>query len=68
MTGCQAANMDCNTNSLVSCHLAGGNYRQGKFLICYALSCGMRTRSLANFVGVVVGFLNVLLIRLVAST
>jgi hypothetical protein len=53
-----------DTNSLVSYHLAGGNYRQGKFLICYALPCGMRFRSLANFVGCVVGFLNVLNIRL----
>jgi hypothetical protein len=26
--------------------------------------CGMRFRSLANFVGIVVGFLNVLIIRL----
>ena len=53
-----------DTNSLVSYHLAGGNYRQGKFLICYALPCGMRFRSLVNFVGVVIGFLNVLIIRL----
>jgi hypothetical protein len=32
--------------------------------ICYTLPYGMRYRSLANFVGVVVGFFNVCIIRL----
>jgi hypothetical protein len=37
--------------SLVSYRLVGGNYPQGKKLIYYALPCGTRFRSLANFVG-----------------
>jgi hypothetical protein len=32
--------------------------------VCYALPCGMRLRSLANFVGIVVGFSDVCTIRL----
>jgi hypothetical protein len=49
---------------IVSYHLAGGNYRQGRKFVDYALPCGMRSRSSANFVGFVVGFLNVFSIRL----
>jgi hypothetical protein len=35
-----------------------------RLFIYYALPCGMRLRSLANFVGYVVGFFNVCIIRL----
>jgi hypothetical protein len=33
-----------NTIPLVSYHLAGGNYRYGKKLICYALPSGTRNK------------------------
>ncbi|PKN37101.1 MAG: hypothetical protein CVU62_10870 [Deltaproteobacteria bacterium HGW-Deltaproteobacteria-2] len=36
---------------IISYYLAGGNYRQGRKFVDYALPCGMRSRSSANFVG-----------------
>jgi len=49
-----------NSNSLLSYHPAGGNYREGKDFIYYAFPYGMRFWSFPDFVG----FADVLKIRL----
>jgi hypothetical protein len=50
-----------DTNALVITTLQVAITGKERLFIYYALPCGMRLRSLANFVGCVVGFLNVFL-------
>ena len=52
------------TNSLVITTLQAVITGKVKKLTHYTLPCGMRNQSLANFVGIVVGFFNVCKIRL----